>query len=83
MVALKIDKKVYGDKHPRIAGTLNNLSLSWGSLGEYKKAIDYCEKSLGILEIKLGTRHFLTINARKNLESLRKKFISNDSPHKS
>jgi tetratricopeptide (TPR) repeat protein len=55
--ALGIVKEVYGEKHPNVAATLNNLGLAWDALGEHKKAIGYYEEALAIDEKIYGRRH--------------------------
>jgi len=55
--ALSIDKKVYGDQHPKVATRLNNLGLAWYSLGEYKKAIKLYEQALSIGKKVYGDQH--------------------------
>jgi tetratricopeptide (TPR) repeat protein len=43
--ALSIGKEVYGERHPVVATTLNNLGQAWANLGEYEKAIEYIQKA--------------------------------------
>jgi len=38
--------KTYGEDHPGVAISRNNLGATWDSLGEYKKAIGYYEQAL-------------------------------------
>ncbi len=45
--------KLYPDGvHPDIAASYNNLGIAYYGLGEYRKAIEYYEKSL-FLKLKL------------------------------
>ena len=55
--SLAIDKTVYGDCHPYVATTLNNLGFAWNVLGKKKKAIQYYEKALEIKKAVSGTNH--------------------------
>jgi tetratricopeptide (TPR) repeat protein len=55
--ALSIDKQVYGDRHPTVATTLNNIGLAWDVLGDSKKAIEYYEQALSIDKEVYGDRH--------------------------
>jgi len=55
--ALTIDKEIYGDKHPNIATTLNNIGSAWDALGEHKKAIGYFEQALTIDKEIYGDKH--------------------------
>ncbi len=40
-----------------MASSLNNLGIVYASKGEYNKAIEYCTKSLNIMEKILGNNH--------------------------
>ncbi|MGB7001691.1 MAG: tetratricopeptide repeat protein [Halobacteriota archaeon] len=55
--ALSIDKEVYGERHPNVATTLNNIGMAWYALGEQKKALGYYEQALGIDKEVYGDRH--------------------------
>ncbi|MEA3324551.1 MAG: tetratricopeptide repeat protein, partial [Euryarchaeota archaeon] len=48
---------VYGEKHPYLATTLNNIGTAWYDLGEHKKAIEYYERALSIDREVYGERH--------------------------
>jgi tetratricopeptide (TPR) repeat protein len=54
---LAIDKEVYGDKHPSVATTLNNIGSAWAAMGEPKKALEYYEQALSIDMEVYGERH--------------------------
>ncbi|OJA03685.1 tetratricopeptide repeat protein, partial [Bathymodiolus thermophilus thioautotrophic gill symbiont] len=56
-LALKSDLKTYGEDHPEVAISRNNLGTAWKSLGKYKKAIGYYELALVALEKTLGIEH--------------------------
>ncbi len=55
--ALKIDRKVYGENHPRVATKLNNLGSAWDALGDSQKAVEYFEKALKIDRKVYGENH--------------------------
>jgi tetratricopeptide (TPR) repeat protein len=55
--ALSIGKEVYGERHPNVATTLNNIGGAWDSLGEPKKALEYYEQALAIDKEVYGDKH--------------------------
>ena len=55
--ALEIYKAVFGDSHPSVASTLNNLGAAWSDLGEKKKAIEYYTQALEIYKAVFGDSH--------------------------
>ncbi len=55
--ALAIDRKVFGDEHPKVAIRLNNLGMAWSGLGEKKKAISFYEQTLAIDRKVFGDEH--------------------------
>jgi len=44
--ALTNDLKTFGEDHPNVAISRNNLGATWDSLGDYQKAIGYYEQAL-------------------------------------
>lgn len=60
-------KKVYGEKHPNAAASLNNLGSAWRSLGDYPKAIRYIEQALEIRKEICGEAHPQTAASLYNL----------------
>ena len=52
--ALQVAKKTYGEKHPYVSASLNNMALLYIAEGKYDKAEELCEKSLKIAEEILG-----------------------------
>ncbi len=55
--ALASDTKTFGEEHPIVAASWNNLGGAWESKGEYDKAIKYYEKALDMFIMKLGKNH--------------------------
>ena len=55
--ALSIAKEVYGEMHPNVATTLNNIGTAFYGLGKYKLAIKYLEQSLFINKEVYGEKH--------------------------
>jgi tetratricopeptide (TPR) repeat protein len=49
MQALTICRKVFDEKHSRVAVCLNNLGSAWSDLGDHEKAFDYIKQALDIL----------------------------------
>ena len=64
---LEIKKAVFGDSHPSVADTLNNLGLAWSDLGENKKAIEYYEKALEMTKSFFGESHPSVAETLNNL----------------
>jgi len=54
---LAIGKQVYGEQHPNIASSLNNLEAAWDALSEHQKAIGYFEQALAIDRAVYGDNH--------------------------
>ncbi|MBQ2076610.1 MAG: CHAT domain-containing protein, partial [Bacteroidales bacterium] len=55
--AAEICLKMFGEKHPQYATSLNNLSLAYMDGGDKEKALDFCRKALGIREDVFGKNH--------------------------
>ncbi len=55
--SLTIYKTAYGEQHPDVAATLNNIGLTWDRLGEYRKALDYYAQALDINRQAYGEQH--------------------------
>ena len=47
--ALEIRRAVYGERHPDVAQSYNNIALVYASQGEYAKALEEFQKALGDL----------------------------------
>lgn len=56
-LALKIDRSIFGKRHPATAMHFNNLGTAWSSLGDARKALCYYEKALKIDLAVLGDGH--------------------------
>ncbi|MBF0338742.1 MAG: tetratricopeptide repeat protein [Nitrospirae bacterium] len=55
--ALASRLEVYGERHPDVATSYNNIGSAWGTLGDSKQAIAFYEKSLSIKLEVYGERH--------------------------
>ncbi|MBV6342176.1 tetratricopeptide repeat protein [Candidatus Magnetobacterium casense] len=55
--SLAISLEVYGERHPDVAGSYNNIGSAWDNLGDSKQAIEFYEKSLAISLEVYGERH--------------------------
>jgi tetratricopeptide (TPR) repeat protein len=55
--ALAILKTVYGEKHPDVADSLDNIGSTWEAFGDYRRAIDYYEQALVIFKEVYGEKH--------------------------
>ena len=54
---LAIELELYGDKHPNVTSSYNNIGEIYRQQGEYAKAIEYHEKALAIRLETLGPKH--------------------------
>ena len=71
--ALAIDKKVFGDEHPNVAGDLNNLAVLLYHQQKYNEAKTYMEQALNIRAKVLGPDHPDTKAAEGTLEVIKKR----------
>jgi tetratricopeptide (TPR) repeat protein len=55
--ALAIYKQVYGEQHPAVATTLNNMGTAYNSLGDAKRALTYFQQALTIDKQISGEQH--------------------------
>jgi len=69
--ALARNLSIYGQDHPSVATTRNNLESAWYVLGEYRKAIGYFEQALAVFERRLGPAHPNTRTVQGNLAAAR------------
>ncbi|MCP5245203.1 MAG: tetratricopeptide repeat protein [Burkholderiales bacterium] len=59
--------KTYGEDHPSVATSRNNLGMAWKTLGEYEKAIGYYERALASFLKIYGEDHPSVATSRNNL----------------
>ena len=55
--ALQSALNKYGDKHPNVATSYNNIGLVYGNQGNYSQTLEYCNKALEILLAVFGEQH--------------------------
>ncbi|MBV6343345.1 tetratricopeptide repeat protein [Candidatus Magnetobacterium casense] len=55
--SLAISLEIYGERHPSVATSYNNIGEAWRALGDPKQAIAFYEKSLAIFLEVYGERH--------------------------
>ena len=55
--SLAIKKQVYGDSHPDVAISYNNIGLVYDDLGDYVRALEYHQQSLAIKIQLYGDSH--------------------------
>jgi len=55
--ALSLDKKFYGEKHPKIAIRKNNIACAYGQMGKDDQEIQYLRDALQIEEEYYGGNH--------------------------
>ena len=60
--ALEIHEKLYGHKHPSVAGVLMNLGNVWKEEGDKAKAISHFQEALAIQEQILGPNNLQVSN---------------------
>ncbi|WP_165742136.1 tetratricopeptide repeat protein, partial [Candidatus Thiosymbion oneisti] len=65
--ALASDLSAYGEDHPHVAASRNNLGMAWEALGEYRKAIGYYEQALASDLNSYGEDHPRIATIRNNL----------------
>ncbi len=64
--ALEIRKAHFGDEHPIVAASYNNIGLTYSN-NDREEALDYYEKALLLYEKELGKNHDKTANAYINI----------------
>jgi len=68
-----INLKLFGEQHPIIAKTYDNLALAFCDKGDYQSSLNYNLKSLNLREKLLGTEHIDTASSYHNLSLLYEK----------
>jgi hypothetical protein len=66
-----IKLKLLGEEHVDTSATYNNMGAVYKSMSDYKKALEYLEKSLKIKLKLLGEDHSSTKLARANIKKLK------------
>ena len=54
---LKLKSSVFGENHPDVASSYNNIGIVYYAMGDYSKALEYYEKDLKIGLSVLGENH--------------------------
>ena len=70
--ALSIYENVFGNNHPDVADTLNNLAGLYEAMGEYKQVLPLYERALSIDEFVFGNNHPEVAITLSNLAGLYK-----------
>lgn len=65
--AVAVAEKTFGEKHPYVSASLNNLALLYISEGKYEQAEPLYEKSLKIAEEHLGKDNPQLANILENM----------------
>lgn len=68
--ALNVATHTFGDEHPNVARSLNNLATVYQSLGKYALAQPPYERALEIYEKSLGKNHYQVAISLDNLAEL-------------
>ena len=55
--AMRIRLDIFGEKHPDVAASYNNVGCTYGELGEYEKELEYLLKALDIRRDIFGEKH--------------------------
>lgn len=67
--ALAIRRELYGDAHPAVAASFNDLSIALEAVQETERADSMMEASLNIYLATLGESHATTLDAMGNMAS--------------
>ena len=65
--SLAICRRLFGDSHPDIAMSLNNVGGTYGALGQHQKALEYKLQALEICRATLGESHPTTAMSLNNV----------------
>jgi CHAT domain-containing protein/tetratricopeptide (TPR) repeat protein len=74
---MRLRKEVLGEKHPRYAGSLNNLALLLKDMGEHKKALPLFQQAMRLCKEVLGEKH---PNYTTGLTKLARLYLENGRP---
>jgi tetratricopeptide (TPR) repeat protein len=69
--ALSIAKEVYGERHPNVAITLNNIGGAWKAMGDSQRAKEYFQQAYSIFRKFYGDEHPSTKTAKQWLDSVK------------
>ena len=61
MQALEVTKRVLGQEHPYTLISMNNLAITWKSLGRNSEALALMDKCVQLREQILGSNHPHTV----------------------
>ena len=67
---LSLEKEIYGESHPTVATSYNNIGCIYSDKGNYGKALSYLEKSLAIKLQHYGESHPTVATSYNNLGSI-------------
>ena len=67
---LELVSSVFGESHPDVASSYNNIGFVYGATGDYSKALEYYEKSLKIRLSVLGENHPDVATSYNNIGSV-------------
>ena len=76
--ALRVAEKTYGENHPYVSVSLNNIALLFISEGQYEKADELYERSLKIAEKHLGKDNPQLANILENMVKCNEKLGKTD-----
>lgn len=65
--SLEIYRRLFGERHSKVATLYNNVGSSYGSLGDPGKALEYKMKALDIYRAIFGELHYLVATAYNNV----------------
>src|SRR5690606_9069537 len=68
--ALAVRERVFGQDHPHVASTLNELAQVAGARGDTELEEAYYRRMIDIYEAAHGTRHYLVGIAKSNLATV-------------
>ena len=66
-LALRITLEQYGEEHPDVATTYNNIGTIFAHQGEYAQALEYYSKSLDIKKKIFGKEHPILVKSYNNI----------------
>lgn len=73
-----IRKEVYGDQHPDVVASYNNLAIVFSDPGQHSQAREQCKKALDIYEKFYGGQHAVVEMIFRNLRIIDRKLLGHD-----